>query len=64
MKASEIITKLQAIVAEHGDQNVGITTVGQFATASVRGVRFVDSDKVVPGLEKRVTTILISDYPA
>lgn len=64
MKASEIIRKLEAIVAEHGDQNVGMTTIGEFATSSVEGVRLVDSEKVAPGMTPRVTTILISDYPA
>lgn len=62
MKASELISKLQKIVAEHGDQNVGMTTIGEFSTGSVKGVRFVDSDVVVPGMNPRVTSILISDY--
>lgn len=59
MKATELIAKLQAIVDTYGDHNVSVTTVTEFSTGRVEGVRFVNGDeKGYPG----VYAILISDY--
>lgn len=59
MKATELIRRLQALVDRHGDYSVGMTTVGEFTTAKVHSVRFVDGNtKGCPGIK----VILISDY--
>lgn len=61
MRATELIQRLQQIVAEHGDHRVSMSTVGEFSTARVESVRFVNGDnKGAPG----VYAILISDYQA